>query len=99
VTLADRPYILLSESEKFRCRTALQVAMADLDGSAAVIVDAADILDRGGRNGLFAMLAQSGMRSLVCMTMNGPGDVPDLSKPGLGRSYWIGDAILAPVGE
>jgi hypothetical protein len=97
VTLGDRPYILLSESEKYRARTALQVALADLDGSDAVIVDAADILDRAGRNGLFKMLKASGLRALVCMTMNVPTDVPDLAKAGLGASYWLGDSILAPL--
>lgn len=97
VTLGERPYILLSESEKYRARTVLQVALADLDGSDAVIVDAADILDRSGRNGLFKMLTASGLRALVCMTMNQVADVPDLSKAGLGASYWLGDSILAPL--
>lgn len=98
VTLGDRPYILLSESEKFRVRTTLQVALADLDGSDVVIVDAADILDRTGRNGLFKLLNLSGMRAVVCMTMNQEADVPDLSKAGFGRSYWLTDNTLAPAG-
>jgi len=99
VTLGGRAYGLLSASEQFRVRTVLQVALADLDGSDAVIIDAADILDRGGRNGLFSMLRVAGMRALVCMTMNDVKDVPDLSRAsGLGRSYWIGGAVAAPVG-
>ena len=97
-TLGGRAFGLLSASEQFRVRTILQVAIADLDGSECVIVDAADILDRGGRNGLFALLKHSGMRALVCMTMNRVEDVPDLAKAGIGRSYWIGGAVLAPVG-
>lgn len=97
-SLGGRPYILLSESEKFRVRVTLQLALADLDGSDAVIVDAADILDRTGRNGLFKMLKASNLRSLVCMTMNTQADVPDLAKAGLGASYWLADSILAPVG-
>lgn len=96
-TLGGRPYGLLSESEKFRVRTVLQVALADLDGSDAVIIDAADILDRGGRNGLFTLLRTVGLKSLVCMTLNEVKDVPNLAKAGLGRSYWIGGAVLAPV--
>jgi hypothetical protein len=96
--LGGRAYILLSESEKYRVRVTLQVALADLDGSEAVIVDAADILDRIGRNGLLKMLHASGMRSLVTMTMNTQADVPDLAKPGFGRSYWLADSVLAPVG-
>lgn len=96
-TLGGRIYGLLSESEKFRVRTVLQVALADLDGSDVVIVDAADILDRTGRNGLFALLRKAGMRALVCMTLNEVKDVPNLAKAGLGRSYWIDGAVLAPV--
>lgn len=97
VTLGERPYILLSESEKYRARVTLQVALADLDGSDVVIVDAADILDRAGRNGLFKMLKASGMKALICMTMNQLGDVPDLAKAGFGKSYWIAENTLAAI--
>lgn len=97
-SLGDRPYILLSDSEKYRVRVVLQVAIADLDGSDVVIVDAADILDRGGRNGLFKLLADTGMRSLVCMTLNKSEDVPNLAAAGYGASYWLTDSILAPIG-
>ena len=97
-SLGDRPYILLSDSEKFRVRAVLQVAIADLDGSDVVIVDAADILDRVGRNGLFKLLSGTGMRALVCMTMNAQADVPNLAGAGLGKSYWLNDSILAPIG-
>lgn len=98
VTLGGRPYILLSESEKYRARVTLQLALSDLDGSDVVIVDAADILDRTGRNGLFKMLHTSGMRALVCMTMNLLADVPDLAKAGFGASYWLTENTLAPIG-
>ena len=98
LSLGGRPYILISESEKFRVRVTLQVALADLDGSDVVLIDAADILDRAGRNGLFKMVSSSGMRALVCMTMNQMADVPDLGAAGLGKSYWLADNILAPVG-
>lgn len=97
-TLGGRPYLLLSESEKFRVRVALQVALAGYDGSDAVIIDAADILDRAGRNGLFKLLRRADVPALVCMTIDEPAKVPDLSKAGMGRSYWIADAVLAPVG-
>lgn len=93
-SLGDRPYILLSESEKFRVRLVLQVAIADLDGSDVLIVDAADILDRGGRNGLFKLLSSTGMRALVCMTMNKAEDVPNLAKAGFGASYWLNESVL-----
>lgn len=96
-SLGERPYILLSESEKYRVRAVLQVAMADLDGSDLVIVDAADILDRLGRNGLFKLLAGTSMRALVCMTMNKVEDVPNLAAAGMGASYWLNDSVLSPI--
>lgn len=99
VRFGDRPYVLLSASEQFRCRITLQVALADRDGSAAVVIDAADILDRAGRNGLFKMLEAAGMPALVCMTMNRPDDVPDLAKARMGRSYWLGGGVAAATGN
>jgi hypothetical protein len=96
-TLGDRPYLLLSESEKYRVRTILQVAIADLDGSDVMIVDAADILDRNGRNGLFKLLHHTGMLSLVCMTLNKVEDVPNLAAAGFGASYWLNESVLSQI--
>lgn len=87
------PYALLSASEQFRCRVTLQVAMAEIDDSRALVIDAADILDRSGRNGLFKLARASGIPALITMTMNHAEDVPDLAKAGLGQSYWIDEAI------
>lgn len=92
-TLNGRPYILLSESEKFRVRVSLQVVLAGYDGSGVVIVDAADILDRAGRNGLIRMLARGGVPALVCMTIDEREKVPNLAKIG-GRSYWMEGSVL-----
>ena len=88
--LAGTPYYLLSKSERYRVRVALQLVMASMDGSAAVIIDGADTLvDKPLRNGLFKVLAGLGFPSLVCMALTGPEDLPDLSAKGLGTSYWI----------
>lgn len=96
VTYGGRPYRLLSASEQFRARVVLQVALAMRDGSNAVIIDAADILDRQGRNGLFHLLADLPVPALVTMTMNQREDVPVLGR--LGKSYWIDDdAATAPL--
>lgn len=97
VTYGGRPYVLLSASEQFRCRVALQVAMADLDGSDLILIDAADILDRQGRNGLFTMLGSVKAAAVVCMTMNRVEEAPDLAAANLGRTYWVGDGVAAPI--
>ena len=96
----DRPYGLLSESEQYRVRVAIQAAMAALDGSRLVIVDGAEVLDRKGRNGLARALLKHPTPALVAMTTedvdrNPP---PDLAAKGAGRTYWIADGIAAPFG-
>lgn len=85
----DRPYALLSESEQYRTRAIVQAAQAVTDGSALVIYDRADILDREGRNGLFRLALHMGKPAVVCMTANLPGDIPDLAARGMGRTLWL----------
>lgn len=92
-----RPYGMLSSSEQYRVRAVLQLAMACLDGSDAVIIDGADILDGPTRSGLFAMLDASGVSALVCMTLSRRDQVPDLEAAGIGQSYWLAGGILEPL--
>jgi hypothetical protein len=68
--------------------------MAKMDESAAVVIDEADILDQKGRNNLFALLKDTGIRAVVCMTANKPDVVPDLAKAKLGQSYWVKDGVV-----
>ena len=63
--------------------------MARLDNSAMVVIDAADVLDGTTRSGLFALLEDSGLPALVCMTLTRREQVPDLAAAGLGQSYWL----------
>ena len=88
-TMGGTLYLLLSESAKFRVRVILQMGMAKLDKSEALVIDAADILDKTGRNGLFKALKAIGLPALVTMTIDGKDLVPDLTKAGIGASYWI----------
>jgi hypothetical protein len=86
-----RPYALLSDSEAYRVRVTLQIAMARLDDSAMVIIDGADILDPLGRNGLFGLLSDpdNGCPALVGMTVAKPEKTPDLAAADLGATYWV----------
>ncbi len=99
VLYGGRRHFLLSDSEKYRVKAVLQLAIALYDKSPLVICDGADILDAAGRNGLFAM-AQSceSVSFLICMTMADRKKVPDLAKAGMGESYWIEDGIAYPLG-
>jgi hypothetical protein len=94
-----RPYALLSTSEQYRVRAVLQVAMAHLDGSAMVVLDAADVLDGPTRSGLFDLLDEAGLPALICMTLSRREQVPDLAADGLGMSYWIEDGVAQPLHE
>ncbi|MCP4537894.1 MAG: hypothetical protein GY832_12185 [Chloroflexi bacterium] len=99
-TYGDRPYPLLSASEQYRVRAVLQLAMARLDGSDMVVLDAADILDRHGRNGLMKMLIDTDIPALVSMTITDPVKTPppDLSASGRGITYWLEHGIAQPFG-
>ena len=89
VTMGGRAYGLLSSSEQWRVRAVLAVAAAQIDESDILILDGADILDAGGRNGLFRMLRAADIPALVGMTIGSRDQVPDLAAAKLGRSYWI----------
>lgn len=97
ITYSGAPLVLLSASERFRAAVTAQVALAELDGSAALVVDAADILDRAGRNGLMKLLFASGRPSLVCMTMPSSADVPKLKERGFG--YWVEGGQTKAIGD
>jgi hypothetical protein len=89
VSYAGRPYGLCATSEQYRARAVLQLAMARLDGSQMVVLDAADVLDGPTRSGLFSMLEAAGLPALVCMTLSRREQLPNLAGMGLGASYWI----------
>jgi len=92
-TLGGRAYILLSDSEQYRVKAALQIVIAELDGSDLVILDGADILDRKGRDGMFRMLIKGDQKALVGMTLARPDMMPPLEAKDLGRTYWINDGL------
>lgn len=89
VNYSGRPYVLCSESEKFRAVVTLQVAIASYDGSHAVVIDAADILDNKGRSGFLKLLSKQDYCSFVGMMVAKHDAVPDLNKLGIGKKYWV----------
>lgn len=91
------PYWLLSESMQFRCRVTLQVAIAALDGSSAILIDRADMLDQNGRNALFLMLKKSGLRAFVCMTTSAREKTPNLAAAKYGTSVWLEAGVGASM--
>lgn len=99
ISYGGRLYAMLSASEQFRVRVILQVAMAQLDGSAMMIIDGADILDPPARSELFALLSTAALPAIVTMTAGKREQVPELAAAGLGRSYWLTAGVAAPLAE
>jgi ABC-type dipeptide/oligopeptide/nickel transport system ATPase component len=97
VTYGDRPHALLSASERYRCAATIQLAACVIESAQVAVIDAADILDKPGRNGLMKLVKSMGIRAVICMTMNDRADVPDIHKAGMGRSYWIEGGEVAPI--
>lgn len=92
--VAGRPYAALCESEQWQVDAAIALTVARMDQSAIVILDRADILEASLRNKLFWTLKKAGVATLVTMTANARGVMPDLVKAKLGRSYWLADGEL-----
>lgn len=95
-----RPFALLSASEQYRARVILTMAMAVIDNSAVVIFDAADVLDKQGRNDLFRLAIGAGIPVLACMTLLRE-DADKAASSGKVTVYWLDGGIaerLAPDG-
>jgi hypothetical protein len=97
VEMSERIYLLLSESEKYCCQVALQIAIAEHDGSQAVVIDGAEVLIGVDRSGLLQMLHMRKHHSLIGMSMKGAGSAPDLAAQNAGNCYWIKNGILIDV--
>lgn len=86
VVYDGKPLLLLSASECFRTTVTIRLAMARLDASALVVIDAADILDKPGRNGLVRVASSAGVPVVICMT----AQVDQLPKTSARcRVYWL----------
>lgn len=72
ITVAGRPYHLLSKSEQWRANALLAVAVADVSGFGFVVLDEWDILNMQGRTDSLYWLAEAGIQALVIGTMKAP---------------------------
>ena len=88
IELDGRPYVLLSESEKYRVRITLQITIAKLQKADVIIFDGAEILDKNGKNGLFKVLLQYKITAFIGMMFSDIAKVPNMSKFGI-KSYWV----------
>ena len=95
VRLDDRPYVLLSKGEQFAVNAGLQIALTKLDKSKIVIIDGADILDSKLRSGLFNILENIPIPSVVGCTANSASDLVVLEEPGY--QYWCQDSSIVSL--
>lgn len=110
VWMERRPYIILSGSEQWRARVAIQLEIARHDGSAMAVIDGRigthegpglEILAHEDDRSAFLMaLIDVGVPAMVVLALRdaGPDRLPDLAAHGFGASYWIEGRKAVPVG-
>ena len=80
VMWGTRPVQLCSESERWRAQAAIQLTLAAMTGSQAVVLDRADLLDAGNREGLVRAVkrvaGKTGIAVLLCSTGAANGSAP-----------------------
>ena len=96
ITYNDRPYLLLSESEKMRVRISLQYSITKLSESNIIIIDGAELLDKNGKNGLFKLLIMSGIFCFVGMMYSDKSKVPNMKKYNV-SNYWVENGIIEEI--
>ena len=89
-TFGGRDYRLISTSQQYRVRKTVQLAAAWRDHSEVVVIDAAEVLMRSGRNGLITAVMELGVPAVVVMSYPEREGVPDMSKIG-GETVWVED--------
>jgi hypothetical protein len=85
------PYLLLSESERWRVDLTLQVAFAMREGAGLMLVDRLDVLAAPSRPGAIMLMKHAGIPTLIGMTAAKPEPpyLPDLAAAKVGRSAWM----------
>ena len=80
VMWSGRPIQLCSASEQWRAQAAIQLTLAAMTGSQAVVLDRADMLDAGNREGLVRAVnrvaGKTGIAVLLCSTGAANGAAP-----------------------
>jgi hypothetical protein len=104
IMVGDRAYRDCSESEKFRARLVMQVAIARRDGSICVVVDNDVDMDKVWYGRLLKLLIGSGLHCLLTVRVNGPEaairvDKAPMALQQLVRCYYLEDGRAVPVDQ
>lgn len=94
--LHQRPYRLLSESEKWRADAMLAEAVSHLSGLRVLLLDRFDVLDLDGRGDLIDWLDDlAGLGELDTALLFGTLKAPPTGLPASIASHWIAGGMLA----
>ena len=97
ILMNDRPYVLLSESEKMRCKVTLQLAIAGYNQDDVVIIDGAELLDLNGKNGLLRVLmAQNKFNAIIGLMLPNKDKAPKNTAAGI-KTYWVDNGIFTEI--
>lgn len=96
-TYDGRPYVLLSESERWRCDLVLTCALAQQEVARVIIADRFDVLNPQARPGALMLLRSVGIPALVCMTAKDAAAVPDLTRAKFGTTRWLDHGVLEAI--
>jgi len=88
VTYGGRIYQVLSESEQYRVRATIQMAVGFQDKSDVLIFDRVDLLTRDGRNGLRRACKSLPCHSIILLSANNREEFPKIDKEDE-VSYWV----------
>lgn len=78
ITVAGRPFSMLSKSEQWRANALMTAAIAEASGLNFIVLDEWDVLSIAGRSESLYWLAESGLQALVLGTMKAkPKALPD----------------------
>lgn len=102
IQVNGRPFEFCSGSEQWLADTVIRLAIAKSQNAPVVIIDAADILDMGRKNGLFDAIENVGLPVILGMTV--PGGIAKCWDFGsadvaLGASYWMDGGVLKPLAD
>lgn len=95
VRMGARPFHMCSESEKFRIRTVVQIAVAQVERADLIIIDGADIVEPALRGKLLQTVEQARIPAVMCVTLSSMEKAPNLADMMLGNTYWVAGASCA----
>lgn len=99
LSLNGRNYLLLSESERWRCDAVMSMALAKREGAAFVVLDRLDVLVPDSRAGVFKAAAALGIPTIIACSVkdNAATSLPHLRKAGLGSVWWMDAGTLTEL--